>query len=217
LNRLFARQVRYRLPAEMVRDNALLVSGLLVDEQGGASIKPYQPAGYYRHLNFPPRSYKHDGDNRQWRRGVYVHWQRQFLHPMLKALDAPSREECTAARPRSNTPTAALVLLNDPTFVEAARVFAGRTLHEAGEQDNARLQFMARWALSRELDGEEQQVLAAFLKASRNEFQSEPESAARLIAVGQAPVDKDWDPIELAAWTSVARAMLNLNEAMSRN
>ncbi len=122
-NRLYARQSRFRLPAEMVRDNALAISGLLVTDYGGASVNPYQPAGYYRHLNFPERRYQADSDQRQWRRGIYVHWQRQFLHPMLKALDAPSREECTAQRPRSNTPLAALTLLNDPTFVEAARVF----------------------------------------------------------------------------------------------
>ncbi len=96
-NRLCARQSRYRLPAEMIRDNALAISGLLVEGCGGASVKPYQPAGYYRHLNFPQRKYQEHTDKRQWRRGVYVHWQRQFLHPMLKALDAPSREECTAS------------------------------------------------------------------------------------------------------------------------
>ena len=129
-NQLTARQSRYRLPAEMVRDNALAISGLLVLDQGGLPAKPYQPEGYYRHLNFPTRKYVAHLDERQWRRGLYVHWQRQFLHPMMKAMDAPSREECTAQRPRSNTPTAALVLLNDPTFVEAARAFAARILTE---------------------------------------------------------------------------------------
>src|SRR5262245_42094523 len=109
-NRLYARQGRWRLPAEMVRDNALAASGLLVVDVGGGVAKPYQPAGYYRHLNFPKREYVSDTDVRQWRRGVYVHWQRQYLHPMLRAFDAPVREECTAQRPRSNTPLAALVL-----------------------------------------------------------------------------------------------------------
>ncbi len=106
-NRFYARQSRYRLPAEFVRDNALSISGLLDPTIGGPSVKPYQPAGYYRHLNFPTRTYHAHTDSRQWRRGVYVHWQRQFLHPMLKAFDAPSREECVAGRPRSNTPLAA--------------------------------------------------------------------------------------------------------------
>ena len=115
-NRWFARQGQFRLPAEMVRDNVLSVSGLLLDELGGPSVRPYQPAGYYRHLNFPPRRYRQDRNENQWRRGVYVHWQRQFVHPTFKALDAPTREECTAERSRSNTPLAALSLLNDPSF-----------------------------------------------------------------------------------------------------
>jgi hypothetical protein len=132
-NRLLARQGRWRLPAEHVRDTALAVSGLLVERLGGESVHPYQPADYYRHLNFPQREYKPDEDERQWRRGLYVHWQRMFLHPQLLAFDAPTREECTAARAQSNTPKAALVLLNDPTFVEAARTLAELTLHADGD------------------------------------------------------------------------------------
>ncbi|HBU37010.1 MAG TPA: hypothetical protein DEB70_04305, partial [Planctomycetaceae bacterium] len=113
-NRLLARQGRWRYHAEGVRDAALSISGLLEEKLGGASVHPYQPAGYYRHLNFPKRTYSQDNDQRQWRRGLYVHWQRMFLHPQLAAFDAPNREECTAVRMRSNTPKAALVLLNDP-------------------------------------------------------------------------------------------------------
>ncbi|HAG55275.1 MAG TPA: hypothetical protein DCL17_02600, partial [Dehalococcoidia bacterium] len=120
-NRLVARQSRYRVEAELVRDAALFISGLLVDEIGGRSVKPYQPAGYWKHLNFPKRKWQHDKGSSQYRRGVYTHWQRTFLHPSLLAFDAPSREECTAERMVSNTPQAALALLNDPTYVEAAR------------------------------------------------------------------------------------------------
>ena len=140
-NRLYARQSRSRLPAEVIRDNALSLAGLLVLDVGGGPAKPYQPVGYYRHLNFPKREYQADKDSQQWRRGVYTHWQRQFLHPMLRAFDAPSREECTTQRPRSNTPLAALVLLNDPTFVEAARVFAQRVMTKGddGERIGVRL------------------------------------------------------------------------------
>ena len=137
-NRLYARQSAFRLPAEMVRDNALAVSGLLRTEVGGPSVKPYQPEGYYRHLNFPTRKYQSHTDDRQWHRGLYVHWQRQFLHPMMKAFDAPTREECTAQRSRSNTPLAALTLLNDPTFVEAARTFATRCLKREVDSDAGR-------------------------------------------------------------------------------
>jgi hypothetical protein len=125
-NRLLARQARFRLDAELVRDNALAVSGLLVPTVGGPSVKPYQPAGYYAQLNFPTRTYQADRGDQQYRRGLYSHWQRTFLHPMLKAFDAPSREECAARRTRSNTPLQALALLNDPSFVEAARALAER-------------------------------------------------------------------------------------------
>ncbi|MFG0255298.1 MAG: PSD1 and planctomycete cytochrome C domain-containing protein, partial [Rhodopirellula sp. JB053] len=125
-NDLFARQGRFRIDAEYVRDTALAVSGLLVEKVGGPSVRPYQPEGYYAQLNFPNRKYPADNNDSQYRRGVYTHWQRTFLHPMLKAFDAPSREECTAQRARSSTPLQSLTLLNDPSFVEAARVYATR-------------------------------------------------------------------------------------------
>ncbi len=216
-NRLYARQSRYRLPAEMVRDTALAISGLLVDETGGESVRPYQPAGYYRHLNFPPRTYTPDEDERQWRRGVYMHWQRQFLHPMLKAFDAPSREECTAQRPRSNTPLAALTLLNDPTFVEASRVFATRVLGEAGESTDERIDLSFQLALSRSPDDTERFVLTDLLTTSREHFQADPEAAERFLTVGLKKADDRFDKGELAAWTTVARAIMNLNETITRN
>ncbi len=216
-NLLFARQSRFRLPAEMVRDNALAISGLLVREYGGASIKPYQPEGYYRHLNFPAREYRHHDDERQWRRGVYMHWQRQYIHPMLRALDAPSREECTAQRPRSNTPLAALALLNDPTFVEAARVLAERTLREGGERVDERLDYAFRVAVSRTPDDVERKALTSLLELGREQSAADPKAAEELIRAGQAPVAADLDAVEMAAWTDVARAILNLNETMARN
>ncbi|MCI0746597.1 MAG: PSD1 and planctomycete cytochrome C domain-containing protein, partial [Verrucomicrobia subdivision 3 bacterium] len=119
-NRLFARQSRLRLEAEFIRDNALAIGGLLVNKVGGPSVFPYQPEGYWAPLNFPKREYVLDCEDNLHRRGVYMHWQRTFLHPSLVAFDAPPREECTAIRPVSNTPLQALVLLNDPNFVEAA-------------------------------------------------------------------------------------------------
>ena len=217
LNWLYGRQSRFRLPAEMVRDTALAISGLLVTKIDGDSIRPYQPEGYYRHLNFPTRTYTADTDERQWRRGVYMHWQRQFLHPMLKAFDAPSREECTAQRPRSNTPLAALTLLNDPTFVEASRVFASRVLTEAGDTTDARLDFVFQQALSRNPDELERSVLTELLNRSRADLQEHPDAATALLDVGLAPHHDDLDPIELAAWTSVTRSVLNLNETITRN
>ncbi|MBX3441978.1 MAG: PSD1 domain-containing protein [Planctomyces sp.] len=215
-NRRLARQGRFRVPAESVRDSALAISGLLVRDVGGGSVKPYQPAKYYEHLNFPTREYRPHHDQRQWRRGVYMHWQRQYLHPMLKAFDAPSREECTAQRQRSNTPLTALVLLNDPTFLEAARVFAARIQREGSGEDGARLEFAFRRALSREPDQVERDTLLALLTAARREFAEEPDSAAALLAVGDAPQDDDLDPLETAAWMTVARAILNLGETYLR-
>ena len=216
-NQLFARQSRYRLQAEMVRDTALSIAGLLVKDVGGASIKPYQPAGYYRHLNFPQRRYYHHGDRRQWRRGVYVHWQRQFLHPALKAMDAPSREECTAQRSRSNTPIGAFPVANDPTYVEAARVFTTRVLREGGNTFDSRLSLAFRLALSREPDPLESRVLRELLGKSRKRFEKDPEDARRFVEIGQAKLPEDMDAVEVASWSSIARVIFNLSETMTRN
>ena len=215
-NRLVARQSHWRLPAEMIRDNALAISGLLVQRIGGESVRPYQPAGYYRHLNFPKRRYRQHSDERQWRRGVYMHWQRMFLHPALLAFDAPTREECTPERPVSNTPQAALTLLNDPTFVEAARAFAARLLREA-KGDRGRLARGFLLATSRQPNAQETAVLRRVLAKHRVQYRADPVAAARLLQIGLSPVPKEVDPVELAAWTSVARVLLNLNETTTRN
>src|SRR2546428_843001 len=131
-SRDLARQSRWRLDAEFVRDNALSISGLIVHKLGGPSVKPYQPAGYWENLNFPVREWANDTNENQWRRGLYTWWQRSYVHPAMLAFDAPTREECAADRVRSNIPQQALVLLNDPEFVEAARAFAARILKEGG-------------------------------------------------------------------------------------
>ncbi|MGC1274873.1 MAG: PSD1 and planctomycete cytochrome C domain-containing protein [Planctomycetaceae bacterium] len=216
-NRLLARQGRSRLPAEFVRDNALAISGLLVPHLGGESARPYQPEGYYGHLNFPVREYDPDEDWKQYRRGVYMHWQRQFLHPMLRAFDAPSREICTAERPISNTPLAALVLLNAPTFLEAARVLAARAIHESGTDDESRLRWLWRHVLSREATSDEIDLLRTLLEQDRAEYVADREAAAKLLSIGLAPLPNDVDQVELASWTGVARAVLNLNETLMRN
>ena len=215
-NRLFGHQNSGRLPAEMIRDQMLAVSGLLVTKIGGPSARPAQPAGYYRHLNFPTRKYQQDRNDSQWRRGVYVHWQRQFLHPMLKAFDAPSREECTAKRARSNTPLAALVLLNDPNSIEAAKMFAARVLIEIDGNDKTRLSTAGRWILSRELDPREFEILSELLRANRNEFQAHPQQAKQLLAVGMAQPSEKLDSVEWATWTEIARTLFNLGAATNR-
>jgi hypothetical protein len=215
-NRLYSRQSSWRLPAESIRDNALAVSGLLVLDVGGGSAKPYQPAGFYRHLNFPKREYVADKDSKQYRRGVYVHWQRQYLHPMLRAFDAPTREECTAQRPRSNTPLAALVLLNDPTFIECSRVFAQRIMGWAAKSDTERMSLAFREVTSREPDDTERGVLLKLLEKNRSRYKSDTNAANDLVRIGVAPLAKEFDVVELAAWTEVCRAMLNLNETITR-
>jgi len=216
-NRLLARQARFRVPAEMIRDSALAASGLLVEKLGGPSARPYQPEGYYDLLNFPKRTYKHDGDDGQWRRGLYVHWQRQFLHPMLRAFDAPSREECTAKRPLTNTPLQALTLLNDPSFIEAARALGARTLREGGADTRSRIRWAWRVVLSREPHDREIAALEKLFERNRSRYAADSEAAKKLIRTGLAPVPADLDPSELAAWTMVGRALFNLNEAITRS
>jgi len=216
LNRLFARQRRFRLPAEAVRDSQLHIAGLLVHGEGGPSIRPYQPDGYYRHLNFPKRDYVADKDERQWRRGVYMHWQRQFLHPMLKAFDAPSREECTAERAHTNTPLSALALLNDPTFVEAARGLAQCMLSEAGPAASQRLEYGFRRAASRLPGDEELRLLVELLEQSQEEFDADPECADMLLSVGLSKTRGGWQPRDLAAYAVVSRALLSMSETLTR-
>ncbi len=148
-NRLLASQNARRLEAEVVRDNALAIAGLLNPEVGGPPCKPYQPAHYYDGLQFPDRDYQADRGDRQYRRGIYMHWQRTFVHPMLANFDAPSREDCIAMRSCANSPQQALTLLNAPTFVEAARVWAGRLLAESAATDAERLERAFEQAVAR--------------------------------------------------------------------
>jgi hypothetical protein len=216
-NRLLARQSRPRIEAEFIRDNALAVSGLLVRTIGGRSVRPYQPDGYYEFLNFPKRTYKADTGEQQHRRGLYSHWQRCYLHPMLKAFDAPSREECTAQRSVSNTPQSALVQLNDPTFLEAARAFAARIVEHGGSATDDRLRWAWRQALSREPTSRELTALRRLLDNELAEFRNDRASAEKLLQTGQAAAPGNLDAVELAAWTSVARTIFNLNEFNTRN
>ena len=216
-NRLLGRQSRWRLEAEMIRDNALAVSGLLNLQMGGRSARPYQPEGYFQFLNFPKRDYVADVGGDQYRRGVYTHWQRAYLHPMLKAFDAPSREECTCERPQSIAPQAALVLLNDPTFIEAARVFAARVLREGGATTDERLRWAWEVALARPPTDRELAVMSQLVAADLAEFAADPAAVEVLFKTGLTPVPAGIDKVELAAWTSAARAIFNANEFVMRN
>ena len=215
-NRLHGRQTMRRLDAEFIRDSALTVSGLLNDEMYGPSARPYQPPGYYQELNFPKREYVPDYNENQFRRGVYTHWQRTFLHPSLMAFDAPSREECAAERVVSNTPLQSLAMLNDPTYVEAARAFAVRILQSAETETAGRINFAFEAAFSREATPEEREVLSGLVSAQLADFRKEPARAKQLLGIGFAETPAEMDPVELAAWTGVARALINKHEFVMR-
>jgi hypothetical protein len=216
MNKFFARQTRQRLDAEFIRDTALSVGGLLNPTIGGPSVKPYQPPGYWAALNFPPREWQKDTGDKVYRRGMYTHWQRSFPHPAMVALDAPSREECTCDRPKSNIPQQALVLLNDPEFVEAAKAFASKTFTDGGKDDDAKLTWAFARATGRAPKPEEAKILLALLKKHRDDFAAKPDEAKKLLAVGDVPAPKDAKPEELAAWVSVCRTILNLHETITR-
>ena len=216
LNRLHGRQTMARLDAEFVRDNTLAVSGLLNRAMGGPSVKPYQPPGYYQELNFPKRVYEADLNPNQFRRGLYTHWQRQYLHPALMAFDAPAREECAAERAVSNTPLQSLVLLNDPSYVEAARAFAARIMTEGGRGAARRVEFAFREAFARPPKPAERDVVLGLLERRRRQFAADPEGAAKLLATGISRRPSGVSTTELAAWTSVARALYNKHEFLMR-
>jgi hypothetical protein len=214
-NRLLACQSPRRLEAEFVRDNALAIAGLLNEDIGGPSVFPYQPAGYYAYLQFPDRDYYVNKDERQYRRGLYTHWQRAFLHPMLANFDAPSREECTANRIVSDTPQQALTLLNDPSFVEAARAFATSLLKATPTSDLKTLDAAFHRALARSPRPRESSSLIGFLDTQRKQYGEVPDDAVKLMRVGNQPAPKS-QQVELAAWTQVCRVILNLHETITR-
>ncbi|MGH9674700.1 MAG: DUF1553 domain-containing protein, partial [Bryobacteraceae bacterium] len=216
-NRLLARQSRFRVDAEIVRDIALAASGLLVEKFGGPSVRPYQPEGYLAALNFPKRDYSASRGGDLYRRGVYTFWQRTFLHPSMVTFDAPTREECAVNRTSSNTPLQALILLNDPIYVEAARVFAQNMLKDGGRTLDARIVWGFERATSRKPTVEERSALTELHRKSFAEFQAAPGEARALLQVGEAPVVESVKPAELGALITVARAILNLHETITRN
>jgi hypothetical protein len=213
-NRLLASQNPRRLDAEFVRDNALFIAGLLnTEDVGGPSVKPYQPDGYYEPMQFPNRTYVASKGSDQWRRGLYMHWQRMFLHPMLINFDAPARDECTALRNYSNTPQQALTLLNDPTFVEAARAMASRLLAMPAGDDRLARGF--RLAMGRDPKPAERPSLDKLVAEQTAYYRANLAEAAKLLKIGLSPAPAG-DPAELAAWTQACRVLLNSHEAITR-
>jgi hypothetical protein len=216
-NRELARQSRWRLDAEFVRDTALSVSGLLNAAIGGPSSKPYQPEGYWENLNFPARTYPNDTDSKQFRRGLYTWWQRSYVHPSMLAFDAPTREECTAERIRSNIPQQALVLLNDPTYVESARNLAARIVLLKEADTSSRLAWAFAQVLQRNPTKVEADELTALYGKHVKEFSETPSSAEALVKIGISERPGNAPQAELAAWTSIARVLLNLHETITRS
>jgi hypothetical protein len=216
-NRLLARQSRFRVDAEVVHDLALQISGLLVNKFGGPPVRPYQPDGYLAALNFPKRDWSASRGDDLYRRALYTHWQRTFLHPMLGNFDAPSREESNVNRINSNTPLQALDLLNDPIFVEAARAFGERILKEGGAGLQVQIEWAFREATGRRPDNDELKILTDLHDESLAHFKDDAADARKLLAIGNAPVPPKMNSAELAAMSNVARTILNLHEVITRD
>jgi hypothetical protein len=178
-------------------------------------VFPYQPAGYYANLQFPNRKYTANTDGRQYRRGLYMHWQRTFLHPMLANFDAPSRDECAADRSVSNSPQQALTLLNDPVFVEAARAFAGRVTRKHPNDLTQQLNFAMHLALSRPASQQELQMLSKLYDKQLAYYQENPTEAEKFQRTGQYR-PAGGNAIELSAMAQVCRVILNLHETITR-
>lgn len=214
-NRLLSRGPRYRWDAETLRDQALYVAGLLSEKMGGPSVKPPQPDGLWFAVGYSGsntvRFKKDDGHEKVHRRSLYTFWKRTSPPPEMTTFDAPSREECSVRRERTNTPLQALLLMNDPQYVEAARFFAQRILAEGGDTDHQRIQFAVSAALCRPLRSQEEQRFSELLQSFRAEYQADPEAAKKLIAIGEMPAETE-QPAELAAWTMVANLIFNLDE-----
>jgi hypothetical protein len=219
-NRLLARGPRFRLPAEVVRDNALAASGLLNAEIGGRSVFPYQPKGLWEEMAigevFSAQSYTPSHGKDLYRRSLYTFWKRTVPPPSMATFDAPDREKCVARRLLTNTPLQALVLMNDPTYVEAARALAARTLAEAGRDPKARVRYAFRLATAREPDPQEITVLQAQARQELAHYRRNREAAQKLLAVGESPVNPKLNPAELAAWTMVTSTILNLDETITK-
>ena len=217
-NRWWARGPRYRLPAEALRDQALSIGGLLAERIGGPSVKPYQPPGLWEAVSYNgEQTYVPDRGDDLYRRGIYTYWKRQAPPPNMLTFDGPTREVCTVQRARTNTPLQALVLMNDPVFVEAARGLAIRVLREAPPDVESRIAFGFQTATGRRPTLTEQATLMRLFQKQFTEFRRRAADAAALLKTGEAEVDRQFDSSELAAWTTVASVLLNLDEVVTQH
>lgn len=219
-NRLLARGPRFRLKAELIRDNALAISGLLDTRIGGPSVFPYQPPGIWEDVAygdaFTAQTYTPSHGRDLYRRSMYTFWKRTAPPPSLATFDAPDREKCVARRARTNTPLQALVLLNDPTYVEAARALAARLIREGGRDAGRRIDLAFRLALAHPASPKQRQILRQLAGKELATYRGDPGAAAKLLRVGESECDKSLDAAELAAWTSVASVILNLDETITK-
>jgi hypothetical protein len=218
-NRLLSRGPRFRMDAEVIRDVALYSSGTLVAKLGGPSVKPYQPEGVWEAVAMPESNthfYRPDHGDRLYRRGLYTYWKRSAPPASLDIFNAPSREVCTVRRERTNTPLQALVTLNDPQFVEAARAMAQSALEHGGETADLRIDYLSRRLLARPFRPEELAVIRASLEKLSAYYHSNPDEAVRLISVGESKADMALAPATLAAWTMLANELMNLDEFLNK-
>jgi len=215
-NRLLARGPRYRLPAEMVRDQALAAGGLLVEKIGGPSVKPYQPPGLWEELGATAGSYPQDHCQNLYRRSLYTFWKRTIPPPGMMIFDAAGRDMCSVRQVRTNTPLQALMLLNDIPYVEAARGLAQRVLLSDCKTAESRVTLAFRLATARPPSPQELAILTASLERQLADYRQHPEDAAKLLTVGESPIDKQLDRVELAAYAVVASVILNLDETMTK-
>ena len=214
-NRLLARGTRTRLPAETIRDQALFISGLLTNRIGGPSVKPYQPEGLWQEIASDTEYTQAHGED-LYRRSLYTYWKRTVAPPTMVTLDATSREACTVQRARTNTPLQALALMNDITFVEAARVVAQRVMADINGPAEDRLQHAFVMATARTPRPEELEVLKRRFQKSLEVFRSNPAAASELVRVGEFPLHETLDIGELAAFTTVTSLILNLDEVVNK-
>ena len=222
-NRLLARGPRFRLPAELIRDAALKISGLLVPRLGGPSVNPYSPGDLWRevsHYGSSPataQTFVQDHGEKLYRRSLYTYWKRTAPPPNMMAFDAPNREVCTVARGYTTTPLQALVTLNDTQFVESSRAFAQRTLLRVNQTDEERLQWAFMESLSRKPTVQESIVLMKRLAREQSRYAAHVEMAKAYVNIGESIIDPNLDIVELAAWSQVASILLNLSETFTRN
>jgi hypothetical protein len=216
-NRLLARGARFRLPAEMIRDGVLVYSGLYDRTLGGPSVRPYQPAGLWEEIMYEgTEKYEVGKGVDLYRRSLYTLWKRSLLYPMFKTFDAPDRTVATEQRSITCTPLQAFVTMNEETFVEAARVFAQRIMQEGGDSLPSRFAYAYKVALTRPPTVEEQKVLSDIYEEMLNNYQQDPKLADELIGIGEFRRPQQVNEIQLAAWTTVAHVILNLNETLTK-